>query len=92
MKVTAAMFDGKETAIDVLRKAERKKYAPVGRTTSTKKEKDESIGILKQYIGEVKLLSSQSSQDEDIIEVKDKKKKKKKGNKKSKKDKKKKKD
>ena len=41
MKVTAEMFDGKETAIEVLRKAERKKYAPVGRTTSTKKEKDE---------------------------------------------------
>ena len=48
-------------------------------------EKDESIKILKQYIGEVKLLTQAPSQKEDdIIEVVNKKKKKK-GNKKSKK-------
>jgi len=47
-------------------------------------EKDESIKILKQYIGEVKLLTQAPSQKEDeIIEVANKKKKKK-GNKKSK--------
>lgn len=51
------------------------------------KEKDESIQILKQYIGEVKLLTQNPSQKEDdIIEVSDKKKKKK-SNKKSKKNK-----
>jgi len=50
-------------------------------------EKDESIKILKQYIGEVKLLTQVPSQKEDeIIEVASKKKKKK-GNKKSKKNK-----
>lgn len=49
------------------------------------KEKDESIQILKQYIGETKLLTQTSSQkDDEIIEVSDKKKKKK-SNKKSKK-------
>jgi uncharacterized protein YoxC len=42
------------------------------------KEKDESIQILKQYIGEVKLLTQAPVQkDEEIIEVSDKKKKKK---------------
>ncbi len=50
-----------------------------------KKEKDESIKILKQYIGEVKLLTDNSSKKEDVIEVKEHTKKKKKNKKKNKK-------
>ena len=41
MKVTAAMFDTKETAIEALRTAGRKKYSILGKIKSTKKEKDE---------------------------------------------------
>ena len=53
----------------------------------SKKEKDESIKILKQYIGEVKLLTDNSTTKDDIIEVKEAKKKKKKDKKKPKKNK-----
>lgn len=55
-----------------------------------KKEKDETVKILKQYIGEVKLLTQKEEikeDHEDVIDVKDKKFKKKKKEKKSKKDK-----
>jgi len=50
-------------------------------------EKDESIQILKQYIGEVKLLQDKTTQKDDVIEVDQPKSKKKKDKKKSKKDK-----
>jgi len=52
-----------------------------------KKEKDESIKILKQYIGEVKLLTDNSTAKDDIIEVKETKSKKQKDKKKPKKNK-----
>jgi hypothetical protein len=45
MKVTAEMFNEKDRPIDILRKAERKKYAVTGRIQSTKKEKDEERSL-----------------------------------------------